>query len=142
MCRGCNRPRHCRALRSQDMIGRRQQRALAAAALSLSGAHGGGKYTYKFEWDLYETPPPSKAVIPIDGMPATHPKVINPVCGEQLSAGDPIPALSYWSTSGSSTLTGSCSQVPSGQMFYGYNYPSTSSCNTGYVVPDALSQYT
>ena len=97
-------------------------------------------YTYRFEWDLFRDPPPYAAVFPITGMPTTHPKVQNTICGEQLNAGDPIPASSYWSTNGWSVYSASrCSTVVGGKLFYGYNYPTGSSGNTGLILCHALT---
>ena len=86
--------------------------------------------------------PPSAAVFPIDGIPSTHPKVTRNVCGEQFTAEQKIPATGLWSTSGASDPSdSSCVTQPSGQLFYGYNFPSGSSGNTGYVVPSAIALY-
>ena len=82
------------------------------------------------------------AVYPIDGMPATHPKVTSSVCGEQLTAGQKIPATGLWSTSGVQDPShSSCVTQPSGQLFYGYNYPSRSSGNTGYFTASAMALF-
>ena len=88
------------------------------------------------------TEPLSAAVYPISGMPSTHPKVTSSICGEQLTAGQAIPVTGLWSTSGNQNAGhSSCVSQPSGQMFYGYNYPSTSSGNTGYTIASAMAVY-
>ena len=100
------------------------------------------EFTYKIEWNRVNGRWKNYAsVIPIDGMPSTHPKVTHQICGEQLSAGDPIPSSGLWSTSGRSTAGGNCQTQPGGQLFYGYNFPSSSSGNTGYAIADALVIY-
>jgi hypothetical protein len=84
----------------------------------------------------------SVGIQPITGMPATHPKVTQAICGETLSAGDPIPATGLWSKSGSTTAGASdCNTVVSGELFYAQNHPVGSSGNTGYQNQDAASFY-
>ena len=83
----------------------------------------------------------SRAVKPIAGMPATHPKVLETICGEQLEAGQRIPASALWSTSGRATSGGDCQEVASGEFFYARNHPIKSSGNTGYSLRDAASFY-
>lgn len=90
---------------------------------------------------MHMNPAPSASVVPISGMPASHPAVTNTVCGEQLTAGQPIPAVGQWSQSGRSTTGGDCKAVPSGTLFYGYNWPKGMSGNVGYEIPDAISFY-
>ena len=99
-------------------------------------------YTYKFEWNLINGMWKNYAsVTPITGLPSTHPKVAYQICGEQMAAGDPVPATGLWSTSGRTTAGGNCQEQPGGQLFYGYNFPSVSSGNTGYAIADALVIY-
>ena len=140
-------------------------------ATAIGGALAGlaDDYTYKLEWDLFNSPvcmrpPPfitgsasrrittiaivsplqtsSMSFKPITGMPALHPKVTNTICGEQLEAGASIPASGLWSNSGSEEAGGAgCGTKDSGEFFYAYNYPKKSSGNTGYMISGAISFY-
>ena len=99
-------------------------------------------FTYRFEWDLHLPSPSYSAVFPITALPAVHPLVTSNICGQSFSAGDAIPLTGLWSERGWQTNQGwTCNSMSGGQMFYGYNYPSTNSGNTGYVNQDAMSVY-
>ena len=71
----------------------------------------------------------STGIQPITGMPSTHPKVTQTICGESLSAGTPIPATGLWSKTGRATAGGDCTSVVSGELFYAQNHPISSSGN-------------
>ena len=52
-------------------------------------------------------------------MPATHPKVTAQNCGEQMAAGQTIPAQTLFSPSGKTTAEGNdCASVTAGELFY------------------------
>ena len=64
------------------------------------------------------------------------------LCDEQLTAGQAIPTTGFWSTTGATSGSdASCQSVPSGQLFYAYNYPEESSGNTGYSMRDTIQMY-
>ena len=86
--------------------------------------------------------PPTMGLKPIDGMPPNHPSVVSPMCGTTFAAGDPIPknSLSTYATARSGTAAGrSCKTTPAAVLFYGYDYPFSSSANTGYEVADTAA---
>lgn len=95
--------------------------------------------TYKFEWDLDLPNPPYKPVLPISGLPASHPTVaIAPCSGGGYTPGQAIPTNGQWCTTSG---CGTCSSVGSGELFYAYAYPVNSCGNTGYVTPNSAAFY-
>lgn len=116
--------------------------AFVAMLLGACRGHQPSGFTYRLDWNTVSSGEVSVEVIPVSTMPAAHPKVTGTVCGETFAAGSPIPANSFWSTSGAATAGGAgCTSVTSGEMFYAYNYPSTSSGNSGYNRRNTLSIY-
>ena len=76
---------------------------------------------------------------PVIGIPADHPMVTRPgrirSCTTRLGAGDRIPASGYWHETGCGV------QVPSGDLFYAYNFPDGASANTGYMFDKTMGVY-
>ena len=69
---------------------------------------------------------------PVTKFPSTHALINNRICGRQFLEDDPIPATGMWSDTGASDPTDeTCRQVSSGELFYGYNFPTAFQSNTG-----------
>ena len=85
--------------------------------------------------------PPTMGLKPIDGMPPNHPSVVSPMCGTTFAAGDPIPKTSLSTYATYSGAGRSCKATPAAVLFYGYDYPASSSANTGYEVADTTAFY-
>lgn len=101
---------------------------------------------YRVKWDSGAS---FQLLRPVSKFPSEHAVVQRGVCGG-ANAGDPIPNIGRWSTSGSTdrnsascleccqcttSFSSSCrgkGQVYGGSLFYAYNFPKSSSSNTGY----------
>jgi hypothetical protein len=67
---------------------------------------------------------------------------VDGVCGNTLQDGDLLPATSFWSESGATDINDpSCLEVNGGELLYGYNYPVSSSLNTGYGTQDLAAMF-
>ena len=119
---------------------------------TIQPATGNTDLCMKMSWDrknLTASFQKKRLVRPVVGFNSQHPVVTKKVCGG-ANTGDPIPAVGKWSTSGNKdpkhyscaaccdctfsfdekTCSGA-GQVYGGSLFYAYNYPRSSSSNTG-----------
>ncbi|GBG26373.1 Hypothetical Protein FCC1311_025942 [Hondaea fermentalgiana] len=98
-------------------------------------------FCYEIRWQDQKGRTRKRVMEPVTQFPQNHPKTAgNGVCGG--AEYNFIPPEGLWSGKGAGKANdSSCKLVSGGELFYGYDYPTSGSSNTGFADDNALTMF-